>query len=104
MTQLRHDYPKFQALHAEVLVMVPNGPKMIEKYIRDHAVPYPILSDKGAVAAAQYMQVKKFFVLGTPSVFLVDKTGRIAYAHYASSLLAEPGNQEPLAVLGQLAA
>ncbi len=70
----------------------------------NNAVPYPILTDKGAIVAARYKQVKKFFMLGTPSVFLVEKTGRIAYAHYATSLLEEPANQEPLAALGQLAA
>ena len=86
-----------------MLVLVPNGPKMIKKYLREHALPYLILTGKGAVVGARYLQLKKYFLLGTSSVFLVEKTGRIAYAHYASSLLEEPGNQEPLVVLGQLA-
>lgn len=103
MAQLRHDYAKFQALNAEVLVMVPNGAKMIARYLGNHATPYPILSDKGSQAAGQYMQVKHFFAFGTPSVFVVDTSGIIRYAHYASSLIEEPDNQEPLAVLAELA-
>lgn len=102
MAQLCHDYPKFKGLNTEVLVMVPNGPKMIEKHVKEHATPYPILSDKGLKVAAAYFQIKKFFLAGTPTVFLVDKTGRIGYAYYANSLIEEPDNQEPLTVLARL--
>ena len=102
MAQLRHDYPQFKALNTEVLVMVPNGPRMIQQYLLAHQTPYPILSDKGSKVAAQYFQVKKLFVLGTPTVFLVNRAGLIIYAHYASSLIEEPDNREPLRVLEQL--
>jgi len=99
MAQLRHNYDKFAAANAEVLVMVPNGPFMIRRYLRKNPTPYIILTDKGSKVAGQYFQVKQFFAVGTPSVFVVDQTGRIAYVHYASSVAEEPGNQEPLAVL-----
>jgi len=99
MAQLRHDYKEFKALNTEVLVMVPNGPRMIEKHVNENKPPYPILSDKGSKVAAQYFQVKKFFVAGTPTVFLVNKKGRVLYAHYATSIIEEPDNKEPLAVL-----
>jgi len=102
MAQLRHDYERFQALNSEVLVIVPNGPKMIERYLRKNSTPYPILSDKGSKVAEHYFQVKKFFSLGTPTVFLVNQAGQICYAHYASSLIEEPDNQEPLTVLAQM--
>lgn len=103
MTQLRHEYAKIQALKGEVLVMVPNGPKMIGRYLGNHDISYPILSDKGSKVAGQYFQTKHFFALGTPTVFVVDKSGVIRYAYYASSLIEEPGTDEPLAVLAQLA-
>ena len=103
MTQLRHDYAKIQALKGEVLVMVPNGPKMIARYLNSHDIPYPILADKGSKVAGQYFQTKHFFSFGTPTVFVVDKTGVIRYAYYASSLIEEPGTKEPLTVLAQLA-
>lgn len=104
MAQLRHDYDKFQSLNSEILVMVPNGPKMIARYLSGRDVPYPILTDKGSKVAGQYFQVKHFFALGTPTVFVVDKDGVIRFAHYASSLIEEPGTEEPLAVLAELAA
>jgi peroxiredoxin len=103
MAQLRQDYAKIQALKGEVMVMVPNGPKMIGRYLEKSGTPYPVLSDKGSKAAGQYFQTKHFFALGTPTVFVVDKQGIIRYAYYAKSLLEEPATEEPLAVLAELA-
>jgi peroxiredoxin len=102
MAQLRLDYQKFQDLNTEVLVMVPNGPRMIEGFIQSANIPYPILVDKGAKTGELFFQVKHFFKLGVPSVFLVDRAGKIAYVHYARSLVSEPDNRKPLAVLAQM--
>ena len=102
MAQLRLDYQKFQALNTEVLVIVPNGPKMIERHVNHFKTPYPILTDKGSNVAAQYFQVKKLFAFGTPTVFLVNQEGKIIYTLYANSLLAEPDNNEPLELLSNL--
>jgi peroxiredoxin len=99
MAQLRHDYQKFKALYTEVLVMVPNGPRMIERFIYEGDIPYPILSDKGTKTGELYFQVKHFFKLGVPSIFLVNPAGRIAYVYYTRTLISEPDNRKPLAVL-----
>jgi peroxiredoxin len=107
MAQLRHDYPKFQALNTEVLVLVPNGPKLIGRYAASHNNPYPILSDKGARVAEQYgIKIRSAVLIQafTPSVFLVDQSGAIRYLSYQSSYIQEPDNSEPLAVLEQMAA
>jgi len=101
MVQLRHDYPAFKEMNTEVLTMVPNGPRMISLFQRVNAIPYPILTDKGARVGEMYFQVKHF-KLGVPSVFLVDQSGQILYAHYAHSLVSEPDNREPLAVLNAM--
>jgi peroxiredoxin len=105
MAQLRHDYSKFKALNTEVLMVVPNGPRLIEKHIKVNATPYPILSDKGAKVAAQYfIDTRRAVRLDffPPSVFLVDQMGKILYTDYLTSYIMEPDNQEPLAVLTQL--
>ena len=102
MVQLHHDYNKFRDHNTEVVVMVPNGPKLIKRYKDEHAIPYLILSDKGSAVAAKYMQVKRFFKIGTPTVLLVDQEGKIIYAHYASSVIEEPNNREPLKILADL--
>jgi peroxiredoxin len=102
MAQLRHDSSKFQELNTTILVMVPNGSRTIERYLRTNPTPYPILRDKGAGVAGQYLQIKQFFSLGTPCVFLVDRTGRLIYTHYATSMIEEPDDREPLTILTHL--
>ena len=105
MAQLRHDYPKFKALDTEVLVIIPNGPKMIARYIHSNNPPYPILSDKGARVAEQYhIDTKHILRLSafTPTVLLVDRTGMIRYTNYQTSYVQEPDNNEPLSVLAHM--
>lgn len=103
MAQLRHDISKFSALNTEILVMVPNGPVMIKRFLTKRPMPYTILSDKGSRVAKQYYQDQKIFSLGSPTVILVERGGKIAYTHYADSMIAEPKNDEPLAILAELA-
>ncbi len=99
MAQLRDDYDNFQALNTEILVMVPNGPRMITRYVEANQPPYPILSDKGSRVAKEYMQIKHFFSVGTPTVLLVDQSQVIRYAFYGTSIADEPGNEDPLSIL-----
>jgi len=47
-------------------------------------------------------QVKQFFAVGTPTVFVIDQTGKIIYAYYAKSALEEPDNEGPLAALSAM--
>ena len=108
MAQLRHDYPEFKGLNTEILTVVPNGPKMIEKYVEENHPPYPILSDKGARVTEQYgIAIRQALFLKValfkPSVFLIDQQGNIVYTHYLTSYIKEPDNQEPLAALSQMA-
>ncbi len=99
MAQLRHDHEQFAGLNTIILVVVPNGPVMINRYLAKHPTPYTILSDKGSRVAKMYFQEQKFFSLGTPTVILIGRGGKIAFTHYADSLIEEPDNLEPLAVL-----
>ena len=102
MAQLRHDYEQFKATNTEILVLVPNGPRMIARYVSTNQPLYPILSDRGSKVARDFKQVKQFFNLGTPSVFVVDQSQKIRYVFYGTSIADEPGNEAPLAILRQL--
>ena len=106
MAQLRHDYEQFRALNTEVVVIVPNGPRMIERYVDANDIPYPILTDQGSKVAGQYaINLRNALVLTAmkPTVLLVDKTGKILYSNYTKSYIKEPDNGEPLEVLRHLA-
>jgi peroxiredoxin len=105
MAQLRHDYPKFKALNTQVLVIVPNGSKMIARHVQQNNPPYPILSDKGTQVAEQYgIDTRRTVLITafTPTVILVNQTGKVCYTNYQTSYIKEPNNNEPLAVLAQM--
>jgi len=73
-----HDYlnafknPLQKVLNTELLVMVPNSPFMINRYLRSNPPLFIILTDKGSKVAGQYFQIKQFFAIGTPTVFVAD--------------------------------
>ena len=102
MAQLRHDYQEFAALNAEIIVIVPNGPMMIQRYLNKYQTPYTILTDHRSQVARLYGQEKQFFILGKPAVFLVDQMGKIAYTHYGESVIKKPDHRELLAVLARM--
>jgi peroxiredoxin len=104
MAQLRQDYQRFEAANTEILVIVPNGTRMIARYVHEHEPRYRILSDKGAEVARQYgVRTRNILsvVAFKPTVILVGKSGKILYTNYTSSFIAEPDNREPLAVLAR---
>jgi len=43
--------------------------------------------------------LKALFQIWCTECLLVDREGKIAYVHYAETLISEPDNREPLAVL-----
>jgi peroxiredoxin len=104
MAQLRHDHEQFANFNTEILVVVPNGPFMINRFLTKNPMPYSILSDKGSKVAKQYNQDQKFFSLGTPTVILIERGGKIVYTHYAESFISEPDNEDILTVLATLEA
>jgi peroxiredoxin len=108
MAQLCHDYLEFKRLNTEILMVVPNGPKMIEQYFQENHPPYSILTDKGARVGRQFGIATRHVhflkvALFKPSVFLINQTGDIVYTNYLTSYIKEPDNREPLAVLRRIA-
>lgn len=102
MVQLQHDQEKFSAHNTQIVVIVPNGPFMIKRYLKRNPLPYIILTDRGGQVAKLYKQSRPLNLVGIPLVILIEQGGTIAYAHYAKSLIAEPDNNEPLAVLAKI--
>lgn len=106
MAQLRHDYKAFQALNTEVLLIVPNGAKMIERHVTRHDTPHPILTDKGSEVAERYgLRTKGIpivrMTIMKPSMLLVNKTGTIIYTNFSESYIRQPDNNEPLSMLAE---
>ncbi len=106
MTQLRHEYEQFQATNTEVLVMAPNRPASIARYLNAHPTPFPILSDASARVAESYgieAIHAPFMTVFIGAMFVVDQAGRIRYADYAVPLVSRPDDSKPLAALAGIA-
>ena len=107
MAQLRHEHERFRAAGTEIAVIVPNGPKTIERYLAAHPLPYPVLSDKGNLVAQQYginTHQARFLALFTRTTFLVDRERRVRCAEYDVSYLNNPDNCAVLAIAPALSA
>lgn len=103
MTQLRHDHQEFAKRNTAIIVVVPNGPRSIERYVTTHAIPYPILTDKGSRVADQYgIETRSFIGVKAmmPTVLLLEPSRKIIYTNYLDSYIKEPDNKEALAMLG----
>jgi peroxiredoxin len=106
VAQLRHEYEQFRAANTEVLVMAPNRPASIARYVNVHPTPFPILSDPGARVAEAYGIAAvhaPFLTMFVGAMFVVDRTGQIRYADYNVPLVSRPDDSKPLAVLMGLA-
>jgi peroxiredoxin Q/BCP len=76
------DLHRFEDLGAQVLAISPQDLASHERFAGKHSFAFPLLSDDGKVVAGRYGTLGP---LGFPrrSVFVVDGSGTIRYAHRA---------------------
>ncbi len=106
VAQLRHEYEQFRATNTEVLVMAPNKPASIARYLNAHPTPFPILSDPGARVAELYgIEAIRapFLTVFIGAMFVVDRARCIRYADYNVPLVRRPDDNPALAVSATLA-
>jgi peroxiredoxin Q/BCP len=100
---MRNNYDEFQKRGAEILAVGPNTETAFQKYWADEKIPYVGLPDPEHRVAVQYRQEVNLFKLGRmPLVCVIDREGRIRYAHYGGSMSDIPENQTLLHVIDQL--
>jgi len=100
MAQLRHDYDKFVAQEAEILVVGPENQKAFQDYWEKNSLPFIGLPDPDHSVANLYGQQVKLLKLGRmPALMLVDKDGHIRYAHHGNSMQDIPQNKDILDLL-----
>lgn len=106
MAQLRHEYAQFRSLNTEILVVAPNRPASLARYMRANPTPFLLLSDPGAGVAARYgieaLHIP-FFTMFIGALFVVDRGGRVRYANYEAPLVARPDESAALGVLTGMA-
>ena len=102
---MRDDYEKFKQCGAEILAIGPNNEFAFRQYWRNENIPCIGLPDPEHRVAVKYRQEVNLFKLGRmPLVCIIDKDGRIRYAHYSASMADIPENKILLDVIDQLIA
>ena len=100
---MRQDYDQFTARDAEILALGPDGPRATQRFWEEQQMPFPGLPDLRSQVADQYHQEVNLLKLGRmPALFVVDREGRIRYAHYGDSMQDIPANEAILEVLDSL--
>jgi peroxiredoxin Q/BCP len=100
---MRDDYQAFVDHGAEILAVGPDKPQQFIRYWANEKIPYTGLPDPDHRVARKYRQEVNIFKLGRmPLVCVVDKEGRIRYAHFGASMSDIPDNAVLLGVIDQL--
>ncbi len=99
---LKEDYKKFKEMNAEVAAIGQHSKIEFRNMWKVLDLPFLGLPDEKEKVAKLYKQqviVEKRGRL--PALFLVDKHGSIAFAHYCSNMYDIPANDKLLQALGQ---
>jgi peroxiredoxin Q/BCP len=100
---MRDDHSRFVERGAVILAVGPDRREEFIRYWRNESIPYSGLPDPEHRVASLYHQQVKLFQLGRmPLVCVVDRHGRIRYAHYGASMSDIPSNKELLRVIDEL--
>jgi len=103
MAQLRHDYDKFVAAAAQILVIGPESPQAFNAYFLREKLPFIGLPDPSHSVLKLLGQQVNLFKLGRmPGQIIVDKAGLVRYIHYGHDMTDIPANEEILALLKSL--
>lgn len=102
---MRDEYQNFTQRGAEILAIGPNTETAFQQYWDKENLPYIGLPDPEHRVAILYRQQVNIFKLGRmPLLCIVDKNGRIRFAHYGASMADIPENETLLNVIDQLTA
>jgi peroxiredoxin Q/BCP len=103
MAQLRQDYPQFVERETEVIAIGPERRQPFARYWQEHEMPFVGIPDPRHKVARLYGQEVRLLKMGRmPAEVIVDKAGKVRYAHYGRSMSDIPPNAEILALLDQL--
>ena len=103
MAQLRRDFTKFNERETEILVIGSEDRSAFKEYWDENDLPFIGLPDPDHRVANLYGQEVKLLQMGRmPAQIVIDKSGRIRYRHYGSSMMDIPDNQKLLSFLEKL--
>ena len=100
---MRDDHAQFANAGASVVAIAPESTAAIERYVSQHPVPYPILSDADHTVFDAYDVASRAMSLGQrPALFVIDRSGVVRFDTVGTQQWQIPTNQQVLKVLGSL--
>jgi len=103
LARLRDDHEKFTGRGAAILAVGPNTDTAFQQYWRNETIPFIGIPDPEHRVAVLYRQQVNLFKLGRmPLMCIVDKNGRIRFAHYGASMSDIPETETLLSVIDEL--
>lgn len=128
--RVRDEYDKFTAAGGQVAAVTMGKPEQSRKFREFYRLPFVLLSDPQQAAYRAYHVPRgnllsvagpSMWAAGAqsllkrgvgqiigdpyqlPGSFVIDRTGKVAYAHYGRTSADVPSNQELIGVLNRLA-
>ena len=100
---MRDDHAQFTEAGASVVAVAPESTAAVERYVSEHPVPYPILSDADHTVFDAYDVASRAMSLGQrPALFVIDRHGVVRFDSVGTQQWQIPGNQQVLRLLARL--
>lgn len=100
---MKKDLREFESRKATIAVVAPHSAERVAAWWKEEGLPMIGLPDPEGTLSDRYGQELKFWKLGRmPALFVVDRTGALAFVQYGSSMSDIPENGVLLKVLDGL--
>jgi peroxiredoxin len=97
---MKSDYDQFVARKAQIVVIAPHDSEKVKAYWEKEKLPYVGVPDPDGILGKLYKQEWNLIKLGRmPALFVVDRSGLLAFVHYAKDMADIPTNSAILDVL-----
>ena len=103
MAQLRQEHQKFVDKQAELIAIGPEDAQTFADYWHKKKMNFTGVPDpEHAIAGLYGQQVKRLKFGRMPALVVIDKAGKIRYAHYGDSMSDIPSDDDILSLLDKL--
>ena len=102
MAQLRRDYDDFLKRNTDIVALGPEDQASFDDFWRSHNMPFTGLADPEHKVENLYSQHIAFLTGRMPSIYIIDRDGRIRYIHHGESMSDISPNAEILGLLDMI--
>jgi peroxiredoxin Q/BCP len=94
---LRDDHDQFRDAGASILAIAPESVASVDRYVREHSVPFALVSDADHAVFDAYDVASRALSLGQrPAVFVVDRDGIVRFDSVGTQQWQIPTNRQVL--------